>query len=140
MEGVMSTSVMSSTGLHRLIDGTYATIYEEICTALRAADFEIVAEIDMAELLEKKSLSYVRPFNTILVFDSDIAHRVLTVAPTVSTLLPCQITVLETEDAQIEVKITDPHSMWNTSASPYLAPIVEEFYTRLGRAIDAVKR
>jgi len=136
----VSTTEMTSTGLHRVIDGTYATIYEEVCTALKAAGFEIVAEIDMAELLEKKSISYVRPFKTIFVFDSDLAHRVLTLAPAINTLLPCQVTVLQTEDGQIEVKMTDPHIMWNTSASPYLAPIVEEFNKRLERAVDALKR
>lgn len=135
----MSTTEKNATGLHRLIDGTYATIYEEVCTALRAAGFEIVAEIDMADLLEKNSVSYVRPFKTILVFESDLAHRVLTVAPAINTLLPCQVSLFQTEEGQVEVKVTDPHTMWNTSVSPYLAPIVEEFNTRLLRAIGAVK-
>ncbi len=135
----MSTSEMTATGLHRLIDGTFATIYEEVCTALRAAGFEIVAEVDMAALLEKNSISYVRPFKTILVFESDLAHRVLTIAPAINTLLPCQVSLFQTEEGQIEVKVTDPHIMWNTTISPYLTPIVEEFNTRLLRAIGAVK-
>ncbi len=135
----MSTSEKTATGLHRLIDGTFATIYEEVCTALKAAGFEIVAEIDMAELLEKHSDSYVRPFKSIIVFESDLAHRVLTVAPTVNTLLPCQISVFQTEEGQIEVKATDPHLTWSSAVSSYLVPIVEEFNTRLIRAVNALK-
>jgi uncharacterized protein (DUF302 family) len=130
---------MTATGLHRLIDGTFATIFEEVCTALRAAGFEIVAEVDMAALLEKNSISYVRPFKTILVFESDLAHRVLTIAPAINTLLPCQVSLFQTEEGQIEVKVTDPHIMWNTAVSPYMTPIVEEFNTRLMRAVGAVK-
>lgn len=135
----MSTTEMTATGLHRLIDGTFATIYEEVCTAIKAAGFEIVAEIDMAELLEKNSISYVRPFKTIVVFESDLAHRVLTIVPSINTLLPCQVSLFQTEEGQIEVKVTDPHIMWNTAISPYLSPIVEEFNTRMLRAIGALK-
>lgn len=136
----MNTPVMSSASLHRLLEGSYETIYEEVCTALKAAGFEIVAEIDMAELLEKKSPSYVRPYKIVIVFDSDIAHRVLTVAPTVTTILPCHVTILQTEDNQIEVKVTDPHALWNTTFSRYLEPIVEELSTRLERVVKSLKK
>jgi uncharacterized protein (DUF302 family) len=135
----MNTSVMPSTGLHRLIDGPYETIYEQVRTAVKAAGLEIVAEIDLAALLAKKSQSYMRPFKIVVVCDLDIVHRVLTVAPAVVTMLPCHVTVLQTPDDQVEVKITDPRIIWNTESAHYLKPIAEELNLRLERVIAALK-
>lgn len=133
----MNASVLLSPSLHKRMAGSYETTYHQVCTALKAAGFRIVAEIDMAELL-KKSESYMPPYKIVIVSDLDIAHRALTVAPDEATMLPCHVTVLQTQDDQIEIKITDAHVIWNTASVPYLKPIAEELNVRLGQVIGAL--
>ncbi|MBZ0281598.1 MAG: DUF302 domain-containing protein [Anaerolineae bacterium] len=135
----MNTSVMSPPGLHRLIKGAYEATYERVGIALKAAGFEIMAEINLADFLAKKSQMFVHPYKIIVVCNSDIAHRALTIAPDVGVMLPCHVAVLQIQDDQVEVRVADPHIIWNTASHTYLKPIAEELNTRLERVIDALK-
>jgi uncharacterized protein (DUF302 family) len=134
----MNASVTSPPGLHRLMTGSYDAIYEQVRTALKAAGFQIAAEIDMAAFLAKKFESYVRPFKTIVACDTEIVHRVLTIAPDIATMLPSHVTLSQTPDELIDVRITDPRIIWNTASAPYLKPIADELNARLERVIAAL--
>ena len=57
----MYTSVVSSPGLHRIVEGTFEATYERVRTALKAADFEIMADINLAELVAKKIAAVCAP-------------------------------------------------------------------------------
>ncbi len=134
----MNATVMSSPSLHRSIEGAYEATYKRVSVALKAAGFEIMAEINLAEFLAKESQSYTRPYNIFVVCNSDIAHRALTIAPDVGVMLPCHVAVLQTQDDQVEVRIADPLFTWNTASHVYLKPIAEELTRRLDRVITAL--
>lgn len=135
----MNHSVLSSPGLHQLIEGTFETTYERIRTALKAANFEIMTEINLADLVAKKSQSYSRPCKVIVVCHAEVAHKALIVAPHVAVMLPCNVAVSETQENQVEVSIADPHIAWNTASNVYLRPIAEELKARLERVITALQ-
>ncbi len=135
----MNASVMSSSSLNRLMGGAYEAAYERVRTALKAAGFDILAEINLAEFLAKKSQSYIRPYKIVVVYSSDIAQRALTVSPAIAAILPTNVAVSLTQDDQVEVRIADPHITWSTESDAYLKPIAEELNIRLEQVIDALK-
>lgn len=134
----MNATVLSSPTLNRQIEGTFEVVYERVRIALKAAGFAIMADIDLAEFLAKKSQSYMRPYKIIVVCNSEIAHRALTMAPDVGVVLPYHIAVLETQDNQTEVRIADPHITWNTAAQDYLRPVADDLNMRLERVVTAL--
>ena len=135
----MNASVMSSSGLHRLMGGAYEAAYERVRTALKAAGFEVLAEINFAEFLSKKSQSYIRPYKIVVVYSSEIAQRALTVSPATAAVLPTNVAISQTQDDQVEVRMADPRITWNTESDAYLKPIAEELNNRLEQVIDALK-
>lgn len=135
----MTASVMFSPELHQIMVGDYEAAYGRVCVALRAAGFEIMAEIDLAEFLAKKSVSYIKPYKVLVVCHSDITQRAITISPDVGVVLPCHVAVSQMQENQVEVRSADPHMTWNTAANVYLEPIAEELKLRLERVISALK-
>lgn len=135
----MNTPIVSPPGLHQLIEGTFDTVHERIRTAFKAADFEIVAEIDLADMVASKSQSYGRPCRLLVVCHADTAHKALTITPDAAVLLPCPVAVSQLQDGQVEVRIADPIIIWSATSNPYLKPVAEEFKARLERVMAALQ-
>lgn len=135
----MNTTTLSSTGLHQLIEGAFEVTYERIRTALKAADFEILAEINLADFDTKKSESYGRQCKVMVVCNTDIAHKALIVSPDAAVMLPYNVAVSEAPANQVEIWASDPHIVWNTASNVYLKPIAEELKLRLERILAVLR-
>ena len=64
----------------------------------------------------------------------------LTAAPEVGLLLPCNVTVRQIEDGAIEVGIIDPLAMLGVVVNPALKPIADEARARLERVAQSLRR
>jgi uncharacterized protein (DUF302 family) len=135
----MNTPVMSSPGLHQVIEGAFEPTYERICTALKAADFAIMAEVSLTDFVTEKSHSYSRQCKIVVVCNADIAYKALTITPDAAAMMLCNVAVSETQADQVEVRVADPHLAWNTAFNVYLKPVAEELRTRLERIIAALQ-
>ena len=123
----------------RTAEGNFAATYERIRTALKAADFEIMTEINLADFVAKKSESYSRQCKIMVVCNADIAHKALIVTPDAAVMLPYNVAVSEAQADQVEIWISDPHIVWNTASNVYLKPIAEELRIRLERIIAVLR-
>ena len=102
--------------------------------ALADQGFGVLTEIDVAAVFHAK-LGVDRPFLKILgACNPHFAQRALHIDPTVSLLLPCNVTI---EDVGTGTKIAavDPLAFMD---DPAFAELGAEVSTRLRRAIDAV--
>ncbi len=103
-------------------------------TALADQGFGVLTEIDVAAVFQAK-LGVERPFLKILgACNPHFAQRALHIDPTVSLLLPCNVTI---EDVGTGTKIAavDPLALMD---DPAFAELGAEVSSRLRRVIDAV--
>jgi uncharacterized protein (DUF302 family) len=103
-------------------------------TALADQGFGVLTEIDVAAVFQAK-LGVERSFLKILgACNPHLAEQALDIDPTVSLLLPCNVTI---EDVGTGTKIAavDPLALID---DPAFAELAAEVSTRLRRAIDAV--
>jgi uncharacterized protein (DUF302 family) len=105
-----------------------------IRAALAEQGFGVLTEIDVAAVFQAK-LGLERPFLKILgACNPTFANRALQLDPSVSLLLPCNVTVEAVEDGT-RVAAVDPLELMN---DPAFAELGAEVSGRLRAAVDAV--
>jgi uncharacterized protein (DUF302 family) len=134
----MKTSVVSI-GSHVSMRGAYKTIYEQVQMVLKAAGFDILAEIDLTELLAKTAGSHIQPHRIIVICDPQLAHRALTIAPQIDVVMPCNVAVSQLQDDRVAVRIVSPLVTCGLTTESYLKPIAEELNQRLERIIAVLQ-
>lgn len=120
------------------IETTIARTPEDAEALVRAAlaeqGFGVLSEIDVAAVFKAK-LGVERSFLKILgACNPGYAHRALALDPTVSLLLPCNVTVEATVDGT-RVAAVDPLELMN---DPAFRELAEEVSAKLRAAIDTV--
>jgi uncharacterized protein (DUF302 family) len=79
-------------------------------SALRDQGFGVLTEMDVAAILKEKIGIDRSPLKILGACNPDFANRALTIDPTVSLLLPCNV-VLETVANGTHVAIADPREL-----------------------------
>jgi uncharacterized protein (DUF302 family) len=97
-----------------------------IKSALASEGFGILTEIDVKETMKKKlNIDYL-PYRILGACNPGLANKAFTATPEVGLLLPCNVTVRELEDSQIEISMIDPLVMMNVIDHPELTAVATE--------------
>jgi uncharacterized protein (DUF302 family) len=116
----------------------FETALADVTEALQAEGFGVLTEIDVQATLKKKLDVDFRPYKILGACNPPLAYRSLLTAPEVGLLLPCNVTVAQTEDG-VEVALVDPIAMLSV-ANPALEPIAQEAHERLARVAAALQQ
>ena len=123
----------------KAIETTIGLPLAEVESAVRAAlkdqGFGVLTEIDVAATLKEKLGIDRAPLKILGACNPGFAHRALTIDPTVSLLLPCNV-VLETVGGGTHVAIADPRELM---PGEELADIADEAARQLIAVIDAIE-
>lgn len=128
-----------------MTDYTMATTvdlpYEEAVAATRAAladvGFGVLTEIDIRATMKQKLDLDVPPQVILGACRPQLAHQALTAAPSVATLLPCNVVVRALDDGRSQVEAADPHAMLEL-AGPGVSDVATEAKSRLSTALSAL--
>jgi uncharacterized protein (DUF302 family) len=115
--------------------------YDEALPLVRAAlgeqGFGVLTEIDVRAIMRDK-LGVDVPAQVILgACRPELAHRAMTAAPSITALLPCNVTVRETADGVV-VETIDPDAMTALEDLPAVADVATEARIRLRAALDRI--
>jgi uncharacterized protein (DUF302 family) len=66
------------------------------------------------------------------------ADKVLQAEPTIGALLPCNVTIREIENGEIEVAIMDPAAAMAVVDNPAIEPLAIEVKEKLLRALESI--
>ena len=124
------------------LDDDYETAIIKVTDALREEGFGVLTEIDVKATLKKKINEDFRPYTILGVCNPPLAHKALQHEPLVGLMLPCNVTVEETEDGSL-VNLLNPKAMllshpmmgYNTT----LIEVAEDAYARLSRVANKLK-
>jgi uncharacterized protein (DUF302 family) len=117
---------------------SFAAIRTKTEAVLKAEGFGILTEIDIQSVMKKKLDKDYKPYLILGACNPVFADKVLQAEPNIGALLPCNVTIRETETGEIEVAIMDPSEAMAAVQNPEIEPLADEVREKLMRALKAI--
>jgi uncharacterized protein (DUF302 family) len=117
---------------------SFASIRTKTEEALKAEGFGILTEIDIQATMKKKLDKDYKPYLILGACNPVFADKVLQAEPTIGALLPCNVTIREIENGEIEVAIMDPAAAMAVVDNPAIEPLAIEVKEKLLRALESI--
>lgn len=93
----------------KIIDSTTLdAIRPKVEAELKKEGFGILTEIDLQITMKKKLNKDYLPHVILGACNPEYADKVLSIEPTISTMLPCNVTIRELGDGNVEIAIIAP--------------------------------
>ncbi|WKK82485.2 DUF302 domain-containing protein [Marivirga arenosa] len=116
----------------------FKQVREEVEAALKEEGFGILTEIDFKATMKKKLDKEYLPHLILGACNPGYADKVVSLEPHVSTLLPCNVTVRELENGDVEVSAIDPSAAMSVVENEELVQYAEEVNNMLKKAINSL--
>ncbi len=117
---------------------SFAAIRTKTEAALKEEGFGILTEIDIQSVMKKKLDKDYKPYLILGACNPVFADKVLQAEPNIGALLPCNVTIRETETGEVEVAIMDPSEAMAAVQNPEIEPLANEVREKLMRALKAI--
>jgi len=117
---------------------SFAAIRTKTEAALKEEGFGILTEIDIQSVMKKKLDKDYKPYLILGACNPVFADKVLQAEPNIGALLPCNVTIRETETGEVEVAIMDPSEAMAAVQNPEIEPLADEVREKLMRALKAI--
>jgi len=127
-------------GFGAVLDTSYENAVSKITDALKEEGFGVLTEIDVKATLKKKLGVDFRKYVILGACNPPYAHRTLQADLNVGLLLPCNVTVYETDDKKACVSAINPASALEVVKNEALREIANEVSIKLKRVIDKVSK
>ena len=124
------------------LDEDYEVAIEKVTAALKEEGFGVLTEINVKATLKKKIDVDFRRYIILGACKPPLAHRALSSEPLVGLLLPCNVTVEETDAGGALVNFLNPMAMMTShpamAANVELQAVAEEATACFKRAAAAL--
>jgi uncharacterized protein (DUF302 family) len=87
---------------------TIAAIRPKVEEELKKEGFGVLTEIDIQDTMKKKLDKDYLPHIILGACNPVYADKVMSIEPTISTMLPCNVTLRELANGDVEIAIIDP--------------------------------
>lgn len=94
--------------INKTTDYQFDEAVDKITMALKDVGFGILTEIDMKATLKNKLDVDRRPYKILGACNPAFASNALNMEEKIGILLPCNVTIIETESGKVDVSIMDP--------------------------------
>lgn len=133
---------MNSTfGFEIKLDHSYELTIEKVTEALKTEGFGVLTKIDVKATLKEKLGREFRPYAILGACNPPLAYQALSSDPAIGLLLPCNVTVEETDDGGSFVRIADPVVMMGVGVeqNPQLVNVAQDARQKLLRVVQALE-
>lgn len=120
--------------VHMPLDEAERRVREE----LQKEGFGVLTEIDVRETLRKKLDVDFRPYKILGACNPGFAHQALLAEDKIGTMLPCNVILQQTGDADTEVAAVDPVASMQAIENEKLEPIAIRVRERLRQVIERI--
>ncbi len=126
-------------GIGLTIQRDFDSVLTEVTEALKVEGFGVLTKIDVRATFKKKLDVDFDRYQILGACNPQLAHRALSAHPTIGLMLPCNVTVSENDEGDVDVYFVDPISMMSMVNNPALEPIAQEARERLQRVAAALE-
>lgn len=125
------------------LDCSYEDARALVEAALKAEGFGVLTEIDVKATLKEKLDADFRKYAILGACNPPLAHKALLTEPLVGLMLPCNVTVEET-DGGATIHLLNPNAM--LLSNPVLAEnaamkeVAQDAFTRLSRVAESLAK
>ncbi len=119
----------------------YEIAVEKVTAALKTEGFGVLTRIDVKATLKEKLDADFRPYVILGACNPPLAHKALLSNPLIGSLLPCNVTVEETEDGSL-VNIINPEELLGMqpfASDDQICDVAAEARASLERVAAALK-
>ena len=103
--------------------------------ALKNEGFGILTEINIQNVMKTKLDKDYLPHIILGACNPEYADKVLSIEPTISTMLPCNVTIRELDDGKIEVAAIDPFAAMSAVGNTSLEIHAKEIQEKLSNVL-----
>ena len=118
----------------------FASAEEQVTNALKAEGFGVLTEIDVKDTLKKKINVDFRPYKILGACNPALSYRALEIEPAVGLLLPCNVTLSQEAENEVEVAIMDPILMMSFVPDARIKTVAEEARQKLERVATSLQQ
>ena len=134
-----SESTVSQTGkdlfFSKQVEGTMDEVYQRVVEALKAENFGVITEIDMAKTLNEKLGVEMKPYRILGVCNPGFAFEAIQAEPNIGVFLPCKVILKQMDENTIEVVSINPETMMMMLGNEKLDSTAQAVGVKLERVI-----
>ncbi|WP_304517351.1 DUF302 domain-containing protein [Cecembia rubra] len=116
----------------------FAELKEKVIEALKAEGFGVLTEIDIQATMKKKLDKDYKSFVILGACNPIFADKVLSIDPQISAFLPCNVSIREMENGEMEVSAIDPMVAMSGFGNDSIAPLAEAVKEKLSKVVELV--
>lgn len=117
---------------------TVAAIRPKVEDELKKQGFGVLTEIDLQATMKKKLDKEYLPHIILGACNPVYADKVLSIEPTISTMLPCNVTVRELGNGDVEVAIIAPAAAMSAVGNKELTQAANEVEEKLKTVLNNI--
>ncbi len=121
--------------LSKIIPGKFNEVIERVTDLLKEEGFGILTEINVKETLKKKLDVDYKDYVILGACNPSLALRAFQAEDKIGTLLPCNVSVIDQGDGNIEVAIMDAETLMSPIGNPELKVLAKEVAERMSRIL-----
>jgi uncharacterized protein (DUF302 family) len=130
---------MTETALSRTLRGGFDQALEAVPRALQTEGFGVLTDIDVRDTLKKKLDVDFRRYRILGACNPALAHEALQTRLDVGLMLPCNVTVYETDDGAAVVSAVDPTQTAVAASDPRVRSVAEKVRAKLARVLERLE-
>lgn len=117
---------------------TVRDIRSKVEEALKTEGFGVLTEIDIQATMKKKLDKDYLPHLILGACSPVFADKVLSVDQHISLMLPCNVTIREMENGEVEVAIINPLEAMKVIENPTIEAYASEVNEKLNRVLENI--
>ena len=121
--------------ISKVIQGKFKQVIDNVTDLLKDEGFGILTEINVKETLKKKLDVDYKEYAILGACNPSLALRAFQAEDKIGTLLPCNVSVIDQGDGNIEVAIMDAENLMSQIGNPALQVLAKEVAERMNRVL-----
>jgi uncharacterized protein (DUF302 family) len=122
----------------KVIGSTMTATRLKVEEALKKEGFGILTEIDIQAIMKKKLDKDYLPHLILGTCNPVFADKVLSVDQHISLMLPCNVTIRELENKEIEVAVINPLEAMKTIGNLTIEEYAKEVNEKLNEVLESI--
>lgn len=125
-------------GFGKTVQRTFDDALASVTAALQQEGFGILSDVDVAATLKKKLGEDMPPYRILGACNPPLAHKAVTIEPSIGLLLPCNVVVRQDPSGAVHVEVMNTEAVLQLVDKPEIAALAQDVRQRLDRVLAAV--